>query len=114
VGWADPGAVAAVLDAVWGGPETLLVVSSDLSHYLPYADAVRADSATVRQILAGGPRLRGDQACGAHPVNGLLEAARRRPLAARLVDCRNSGDTAGGRDSVVGYAAIAFTEEAAR
>ncbi|MDR2252398.1 MAG: AmmeMemoRadiSam system protein B [Bifidobacteriaceae bacterium] len=112
VGWADPGAVAAVIEAVWGGRETLFVVSSDLSHYLPYAAAVRADSATVTQILAAAGPLEGEQACGAHPVNGLLEVARRRGLASGVLDYRNSGDTAGDRGRVVGYAAIAFAEAA--
>ncbi|MDR2347428.1 MAG: AmmeMemoRadiSam system protein B [Bifidobacteriaceae bacterium] len=114
VGWSDPGAVAAVIEAVWDGPETLFVFSSDLSHYLPHAAAVRSDRAAIEQILAGRPPLAGDQACGAHPVNGLLDAARRRPLRGQLLDYRNSGDTAGDKAAVVGYAAIAFAEEDAR
>jgi AmmeMemoRadiSam system protein B len=113
VGWTDPTGVAEVLESIWGGPETLIVVSSDLSHYLPYAAALRADRTTLDQILAGAPPLSGDQACGASPINGLLEAARRRPLDARLIDYRNSGDTSGDKSGVVGYAAIAFAERSA-
>ncbi|MDR3359683.1 MAG: AmmeMemoRadiSam system protein B [Bifidobacteriaceae bacterium] len=112
VGWSDPGAVAAVIEAVWGGPETLFVFSSDLSHYLPYDEAVSSDQATVKQILAGRLPLAGDQACGAYPVNGLLEVARRQPLRGELIDYRNSGDTAGDKSAVVGYAALTFRQEA--
>jgi AmmeMemoRadiSam system protein B len=110
VGWAKPKTVAAVLEAVWGGPETLVVVSSDLSHYLPYEVARQRDRDTLAQIMALSPELVGEQACGAHPVNGLTELARRRRLRPRLVDYRNSGDTAGDRSAVVGYAAVAYRE----
>lgn len=102
--------MAALLEALWGGPQTLVVVSSDLSHYLSY-DAARArDADTARAILRLEARLDPEDACGAAPVNGLLELARRRGLEAQLVDLRNSGDTAGGRDRVVGYGAFAFRE----
>lgn len=104
--------VAAVLDVLWGGPETLIVVSSDLSHYLPYDDARRLDAATAEEILSLGP-LRHEQACGATPVNGLLAVARRRSLSPVLVDLRSSGDTAGSHDQVVGYGAFAFYEDTA-
>jgi AmmeMemoRadiSam system protein B len=105
--------VAAVLDALWGGPETLLVISSDLSHYLAYDTARHVDGITARAIVGLGPApLHHDQACGATPVNGLLAAARRRGLRPELLDLRNSGDTAGDRDQVVGYGAFAFYEEA--
>ena len=105
--------VAAVLEALWGGPETLVVVSSDLSHYLPYADARRIDEMTAREILRlGAVPLSHDQACGATPVNGLLAVARRRGLRPELLDLRSSGDTAGPRDQVVGYGSFAFYEEA--
>jgi AmmeMemoRadiSam system protein B len=105
--------VAAVLDALWGGPETLVVISSDLSHYLAYDTARHVDGITARSIVGLGPTpLHQDQACGATPVNGLLEVARRRGLRPELLDLRNSGDTAGGRDQVVGYGAFAFYEEA--
>ena len=112
VGDASPGEVAALLDAVWGGAETLVVVSSDLSHYLPYDQARERDGGTVRAILGLRPELVPDEACGAAPINGLIEVARRRGLAAELIDLRNSGDTAGDRERVVGYAAFAFREVA--
>jgi AmmeMemoRadiSam system protein B len=110
VGGASPAEVAEVMDALWGGPETLVVVSSDLSHYLPYAEARRIDRATADSILDRKPLSRQEQACGATPINGLLEVARRRKLQPALLDLRNSGDTAGDRDRVVGYAAFAFSE----
>jgi MEMO1 family protein len=110
VGGAPPEAVATVLERLWGGDETLIVVSSDLSHYLPYQDAQQVDRATVQAILAGNHHLVGEQACGCHPINGLLLAARRYNLTPHLLDLRNSGDTAGDRNRVVGYAALAFTE----
>jgi len=110
VGGARPEAIAEVLDAVWGGEETLLVISSDLSHYHPYAEAHLMDTATVRQILLGDPILHGERACGAAPINGLLLAARQHGLQGHLLDLRSSGDTAGDRARVVGYTAIAFTE----
>jgi hypothetical protein len=109
VGDAMPEEVAAVIERLWGGPETLIVISSDLSHHLPYADAQRTDSATAKEILALG-FLRPDEACGAAPVNGLLLEARRRVLRAELLDLRNSGDTAGEKHRVVGYGAFAFYE----
>jgi AmmeMemoRadiSam system protein B/AmmeMemoRadiSam system protein A len=110
VGDASPEEVAEVLDRVWGGAETLIVVSSDLSHYLPYAEACRVDRATITTLLALDPVLDHRQACGATPINGLLRAASGRGLSSRLEDLRNSGDTAGDRDHVVGYAAISFIE----
>ena len=111
-GRASPERVGAVLEALWGGPETLVVVSSDLSHYLPYETARAVDEETARQIEAGGPPLRGEQACGAVGVNGLLHVARRRGLRIERLDLRSSGDTAGPRDEVVGYGAFALYEEA--
>jgi AmmeMemoRadiSam system protein B len=112
-GEASAAAVAAVLEALWGGPETLIVISSDLSHYLPYEVAHRTDAVTARRIVGLGPgSLHHDQACGATPVNGLLAVARRRRLRPELLDLRSSGDTEGTRDQVVGYGAFAFYEEA--
>jgi len=109
VGEASPGEVAEVLDLLWGGPETLIVISSDLSHYHAYATAQRLDAATTAAIEALRPQDIGyDQACGRIPVAGLLELARRRGLEARTLDLRNSGDTAGSRDQVVGYGAYVF------
>jgi AmmeMemoRadiSam system protein B len=110
VGDATTEEVAGVLARVWGGEETLIVVSSDLSHYLPYEMARRIDSETVRHILAISADLDHGEACGATPVNGLLAQAGRHALTAELLDLRNSGDTAGDRSRVVGYAAIAFYE----
>jgi AmmeMemoRadiSam system protein B len=109
VGEASPEEVADVLGQLWGGLETLIVVSSDLSHYLPYEDAARMDAATAKEILALG-RIAHDDACGADPINGLLLAAKRRRMRAELVDLRNSGDTAGDKQRVVGYGAFAFYE----
>ena len=111
VGHADAEEVAQVLDALWGGPETLIVVSSDLSHYLPYGDAQAVDRTTAQAILALAPELSHQQACGATPVTGLTHVARRRRLKPELVDLRNSGDTAGDRSRVVGYGAFAFYED---
>jgi AmmeMemoRadiSam system protein B len=108
VGDTDPEAVAEVLDRLWGGDETLLVISSDLSHFLPYATAQQVDGNTCQHILALDAHIDPEQACGAYPINGLLLAARQRGLQAQLIDCCNSGDTAGDRDRVVGYAAFAF------
>jgi AmmeMemoRadiSam system protein B/AmmeMemoRadiSam system protein A len=112
VGVASSDEVAAVLDAVWGGEETLIVVSSDLSHYLPYDRARIVDSATASAVLALRPDVDHQQACGATPVNGLLKAAARLGLRVEMLDLRNSGDTAGDRSRVVGYAAFAFFEPA--
>ncbi len=110
VGDASPRDVAEVLEALWGGDETVIVVSSDLSHYHDHARATELDRATVRSILELQPVLDHEQACGATPVNAAILCARRHGLRTSLLDLRNSGDTAGGRDRVVGYCAIAFAE----
>ena len=107
VGEASGEEVAEVLERVWDGPETAIVVSSDLSHYLPYEQARRVDRETADEVLALRGPLHSRQACGALAVNGLLVAARRRGLAPALLDLRNSGDTAGDRRQVVGYGAFA-------
>lgn len=113
VGQASPDQVAAVLDALWGGPETLIVISSDLSHFLDYDSARRKDAGTVAAIehLDATP-ISFDHACGRLPIAGLLAVARRRELRVETVDVRSSGDTAGPRDRVVGYGAWAFYEPA--
>jgi hypothetical protein len=111
VGGASAQEVAEVLEALWGSEETLIVVSSDLSHYHPYGEAKDLDQDTIQAILDYHTDLAGEQACGAHGINGLLLAARRKGMQAHLLDLRNSGDTAGDRNQVVGYAAIAFTEK---
>lgn len=112
VGDATPEEVAEVLERLWGGPETLIVVSSDLSHYLPYDTARRVDQVTAQSVLDLHTLHSHEQACGATPINGLVVAAKRHHLVPHLLDLRNSGDTAGDKDRVVGYAAFAFTEEA--
>lgn len=110
VGDALPEEVAQVLERLWGGDETLIVISSDLSHYLTYEQAKAIDSATARRILALDAGLGLHEACGAIPINGALQAARRHGLAPRLLALCNSGDTAGDRQRVVGYGAFAFEE----
>jgi AmmeMemoRadiSam system protein B len=110
VGHASAQEVAEVLDRLWGGPETLIVVSSDLSHYLPYGDAQAVDRTTAQSILSLATDISHEQACGATPVTGLNHVARRRGLKAELIDLRNSGDTAGDRNRVVGYGSFAFYE----
>ncbi|WMJ09947.1 AmmeMemoRadiSam system protein B [Nitrosomonas sp. sh817] len=109
VGMTSAEAVAEVLDHLWGGEETLIVVSSDLSHYLPYDAAQQTDLGTVQSILQFSRSIEQAQACGNIPINGLILAARKHHLKPQLLDLRNSGDTAGSRDHVVGYAAIAFS-----
>ncbi len=112
VGDASPEEAEALLEAVWGGDETLVVVSSDLSHYLPYEAALRRDRATADAILRLDATLAPEDACGAAPINGLLRVARHRALSVERVDLRNSGDTAGDRERVVGYGAFAFHAQA--
>jgi hypothetical protein len=113
VGEATADEVADVLEKVWGGDETLIVISSDLSHYLPDALARKVDGKTVKAILKLSSRLDHEQACGATPINGFLRAAQRHGLSAITLDVRNSGQTAGGPDRVVGYASFAFVTKAA-
>lgn len=111
VGAATAEEVAEVLDRLWDGPETRIVVSSDLSHYHDYAAARRLDAATAEAIVALDPAALGrESACGREPIRGLLLEAQRHRLTARIVDLRNSGDTAGPRDQVVGYGAFVFSE----
>jgi AmmeMemoRadiSam system protein B len=106
VGDATPEEVAEVLERLWGGDETLIVVSSDLSHYHDYDTAVALDTATSRAIENKRIQDIGyDHACGRIPVSGLLTVAGRQHMKVTTVDQRNSGDTAGPRDQVVGYGA---------
>jgi len=114
VGDAAPEKVADVLERLWGGIETLIVISSDLSHYHSYEVAREIDDATVQAILGFDAGICHEQACGATPVAGMLIAARRKGLAPKLLDCRNSGDTAGEKDRVVGYASFALASETPR
>jgi len=110
VGDASVEQIAELLEQVWGGPETLIVISSDLSHYRDPLSASCLDRATAQAIEAAAPEKIGEnQACGRIPITGLLIAARRHNLIPRTLDLRNSGDTGGPRDRVVGYGAFAFT-----
>ncbi|MDC8774439.1 AmmeMemoRadiSam system protein B [Roseateles albus] len=109
VGGAGPAQLAEVLERVWGGDETLILISSDLSHFLTYGEAQARDQVTVERILHFATDLSGEEACGAAPLNGALAVAARHGLQARLLRQRNSGDIQGGDHSrVVGYASIAF------
>jgi AmmeMemoRadiSam system protein B len=102
--------VADLLELLWGGPETLVVVSTDLSHYHDQATAHALDSATAANVVAGRWRdVEPDRACGAFPLRGLLREAERRHLPIELLDLRTSGDTAGDPDRVVGYGAFSVT-----
>ncbi|MGV6825651.1 MAG: AmmeMemoRadiSam system protein B [bacterium] len=109
VGRADTDEVARLLEALWGGPETLIVISSDLSHYLDYDSARQRDQQTANAIEHLQPDLiEYEDACGRNPLNGLLRAARHHELEVYRLDLRNSGDTAGPRNQVVGYGAWAL------
>ena len=110
VGEASAAEVADGIELLWGGPETLIVISSDLSHYHPYEEARAIDRSSAQTVLNLSPTLDYAQACGAMPINGLLRVAARRGLRPELLDLRNSGDTAGDKLRVVGYAAFAFRE----
>lgn len=106
VGDAGDEEVAEVLDLLWGGDETCIVVSSDLSHYHEFEEAKALDAETSQWIERLQPeRIAWDRACGRVPIGGLLTAARRRGMSVKSIDLRNSGETAGPRDEVVGYGA---------
>ena len=112
VGAAGRDEVAEVLESLWGGPETFILISSDLSHYHPYAEAVPLDTDTARAIEAlDETRISQDQACGRIPISGLLSSARRHHLQAERVALCNSGDTSGDKSRVVGYGAWVFRPE---
>jgi AmmeMemoRadiSam system protein B/AmmeMemoRadiSam system protein A len=112
VGQASPDEVAQVLDALWGGDETLIVISSDLSHYLDYDSAKQLDGATSKAIEELAPeKIDRHGACGRFPMAGLLALAKRRGMSVETVDLRNSGDTAGPKDRVVGYGSWLFFED---
>lgn len=114
-GQATPQEVGQVLETLWGGPETLVVISSDLSHYHDYQTARQLDSATSKAIeTLRFEDLRAEHACGFIPVRGLLYVARKYGLRARTLDLRNSGDAGGPRDRVVGYGAYAFEQDESR
>lgn len=110
VGACEARQVAELIESEWGGQETLLVISTDLSHYLSYDKARETDRVTAGHVLSLQPDLRGDQACGCYALNGLLLAARNQAMEVAAIDLRNSGDTAGPADRVVGYGAFALYE----
>jgi len=110
VGDATIAEVAQVLERLWGGPETLIVISTDLSHYHPYARACEIDRATLSRIASFATDLDHHEACGATPLNGFLASASARGLSIKLLAACNSGDTAGGKGQVVGYCSFALYE----
>jgi len=109
VGDAGADAVAEVVEAFWDDADTFIVVSSDLSHFLDYASAVRVDRETTRAIEGRAHDLRPEQACGCRAINGLMKVAEKHALEVKTLDLRNSGDTAGDRKRVVGYGAYALS-----
>lgn len=109
VGQSDTEQVSELINKVWGGEETLIIVSSDLSHYLSYDEARAIDQETAQEILSYNPSaLTHKKACGATPIQGLLQSVQQHNLKASQLDLCNSGDTAGAKDAVVGYGAFAF------
>jgi AmmeMemoRadiSam system protein B len=108
VGECQPEQVAAVMEALWRDPGTLLLVSTDLSHFHTWEEARRLDAATCERVLVREGGLTGEEACGAHALNGLMRTARGRDLEIELIDLCNSGDTAGDRRRVVGYGAFSL------
>lgn len=113
LGSASAQAVGSVLADVWGGEETLVLVSSDLSHYLSYEEARAVDAATIAAIVHKDSTLTGEQACGCIGINGLSFLARQRDARIQEIACCNSGDTTGDRSRVVGYGAFALHESRA-
>jgi AmmeMemoRadiSam system protein B len=112
VGMAPPEQVARALEAVWGGTETLVVVSTDLSHHHTHVEALALDQETAQRIIERRSDLSESQACGADSLNGLLEVARHRGLQVELLDRRTSGDASGDNQRVVGYGSFALYEPA--
>ena len=106
VGSCGANRVAAVIDKLWGGAETLVGISTDLSHFHPYEEALEMDLSTCERILEKAVNLSGEQACGARAVNGLMASEHCKPLQVELLGACNSGDSAGGKDRVVGYGAF--------
>ncbi|MFV1982357.1 MAG: AmmeMemoRadiSam system protein B [Thiohalomonadales bacterium] len=110
IGECDPNDVATILDFLWGGNETLIIISSDLSHFNNYELAKHNDNNTSQAILNLQPEnIHYEDACGRTPVNGLLKIAQKKRLKVSILDVRNSGDTAGDKQRVVGYGAYSFT-----
>ena len=111
VGMASVQEVAEVIERLWGGPETLIVVSTDLSHYHSYDEACKIDRATIARIASFATDIDHEEACGATPLNGLLFAAKKKNLSLELLSACNSGDTAGGKGQVVGYSSFALYQD---
>lgn len=112
-GDASPEQVSQVIDLLWGSEETLIVISSDLSHYHDYAAATKLDRATTEQIeRMAYEQLTYESACGKVPVSGLLKSARQKHLSIKTLDVRNSGDTSGDKSRVVGYGAYVIEQRA--
>ncbi len=109
VGDASPHEVAPIIESFWDRDDTLIVVSSDLSHFLDYETANRADRETTRAIEGYAQNIRPEQACGCRAINGLMKVAEDHALNVTTLDLRNSGDTAGDHARVVGYGAYALT-----
>ncbi|MCH2206337.1 MAG: AmmeMemoRadiSam system protein B [Lentisphaerales bacterium] len=104
--------IAAVLSKVWGGDETLIICSTDLSHYMDYNGAQTKDQKTVQSILNGNlENLTHNNACGLTPIKGLIKTIKQKKLTTKLLDLRNSGDTAGDKERVVGYASFLIDTE---
>ena len=109
VGKATPEQICEVLELLWGGKETVIVISSDLSHYHDYATATKLDKLTSQAIEnLSFNEISSEHACGSNPIKGLLYTAKNKNMQAKLIDLRNSGDTAGEKDQVVGYGAYVF------
>jgi AmmeMemoRadiSam system protein B len=106
VGDCDSDRVAAVIDQLWGGSDTLVMISTDLSHFLSYEEAGLVDARTCSRILEKTSSLSGEEACGARALNGLMRSEHVRALDVELLGACNSGDTAGNKDRVVGYGAF--------
>ena len=110
VGAAGVDEVAQILERLWGGAETLVVISTDLSHYHAYEQARAIDGATIERIASFATDIDHEEACGATPLNGLLRFSRQKNLSLKLLSACNSGDTAGGKDRVVGYSSFGLYE----
>lgn len=108
VGDCDADTVASLLDVLWGGEETIIVISSDLSHFHNYDEAKEIDALTCRNILEKRSDLLGEEACGARAINGLMRSVHSRSMSVNLIKACNSGDTAGDKNRVVGYGAFAL------
>jgi hypothetical protein len=112
VGSASIQAVEDVLEKLWNGPETLIIISSDLSHYCDYETALKLDKKTAELITSFDAKtISSENACGAYPMRGFLSFAHKKNLTAKIIDLRNSGDTAGDKNRVVGYGAFHFYEK---